>query len=84
MGGDGTLAGLVKSILIQSPLVEANLHMFAFAPLPFGTGNDLSRSTGWGPIHGASPFLQNMDSLLKAVCSEKYDKLTLWDVNVEG
>jgi len=57
MGGDGTLAGLLKSILDKSPIVEANLHMFAFAPLPFGTGNDLSRSTGWGPIHGALPAL---------------------------
>ena len=57
MGGDGTLAGLVKSILDKSDIIKANLHMFAFAPLPFGTGNDLSRSTGWGPIHGASAFL---------------------------
>jgi diacylglycerol kinase (ATP) len=84
MGGDGTLAGVVKTLIDKSAKILNNLHMFAFAPLPFGTGNDLSRSTGWGPIHGASPFLQKMDTLLKAVCSEKYDKLTLWDVNVDG
>ena len=48
MGGDGTPARLIDYLILNSPIIEKNLHVIAFAILPFGTGNDLSRSQGWG------------------------------------
>ena len=48
MGGDGSTARLVDYMISNSPIIEKNLHVIAFSPMPFGTGNDLARSLGWG------------------------------------
>jgi len=60
MGGDGSLAGILDSLL-KSELVERNVKTLVFTPLPFGTGNDISRCLGWGGVEG--PWAKNLESL---------------------
>jgi len=66
MGGDGSLAGILDE-LFKSELVEQNLKSLVFTSLPFGTGNDISRSLGWGGVEG--PWATNLESLCTALCS---------------
>jgi len=60
MGGDGSLAGIIGHLMNESFLISANLSMIAFAPLPFGTGNDISRATGWGPSEDEGPWSETI------------------------
>lgn len=45
-GGDGTPMRVVKSASDYG----INLNLIEFCFLPFGTGNDISRVTGWGGL----------------------------------
>jgi diacylglycerol kinase family enzyme len=51
MGGDGSLGCFIESMK-DNIFITDNLENLIFAPLPFGTGNDLSRSLGWGGSEG--------------------------------
>eukprot|EP00929_Paragymnodinium_shiwhaense_P042031 TRINITY_DN21826_c0_g3_i1.p1 TRINITY_DN21826_c0_g3~~TRINITY_DN21826_c0_g3_i1.p1 ORF type:complete len:626 (-),score=49.97 TRINITY_DN21826_c0_g3_i1:94-1884(-) len=46
-GGDGTVTWILTA-LEQCPQLEGRLHLLPVAIVPLGTGNDLSRSLGWG------------------------------------
>lgn len=48
MGGDGTTALLIDQLLAHSDVITQNIHLIAFVPMPFGTGNDIGVSLGWG------------------------------------
>ena len=43
-GGDGTMSWLVNKLFSHIP----KLYLLIFGILPIGTGNDMSRSLGWG------------------------------------
>ena len=51
-----------------------------FVPLPYGTGNDLSRSIGWGYREG--PWAYNLQTLVHALLNADKDLFTVWDVNI--
>jgi diacylglycerol kinase (ATP) len=82
MGGDGSTAGIIGQLMNDSFLISSNLSLIAFAPLPFGTGNDISRATGWGPSEDDGAWSSTIQTLIGAVCCQNYDRLTLWDVEV--
>lgn len=42
--GDGTLV----NVLMKAKKAGADLTKLMCCPLPYGTGNDLARETGWG------------------------------------
>ena len=48
MGGDGSVSRNVNYLLEKSKIIRENVNMIGFVFLPFGTGNDCSRSLGWG------------------------------------
>lgn len=43
-GGDGSL----MSLIMKLKAARVDIARLVCCPLPFGTGNDLSRVTGWG------------------------------------
>lgn len=52
-----------------------------FVPLPYGTGNDLCNSLGWGKNEG--PWGNSIEKLVLTLINEgKKDFISLWDVSV--
>ena len=46
MGGDGSLGCFIDDIVKETFIAE-NIEHLTFVPLPYGTGNDLSRLNRW-------------------------------------
>lgn len=79
MGGDGMLGVFVDDISKDSYIAE-NMNHLIFVPLPYGTGNDISRSVGWG--HREGPWGRDLDSLVSSLMKAEKDYFTIWDVNI--
>ena len=75
MGGDGSLGSLLDK-LTSDPYIVENLSHIRFAPLPYGTGNDLSRALGWGGKVGV--WNTNLETLALALIKAEPDELTIW------
>ena len=84
MGGDGSMAIMLDQLTADSDLIAENLHQVAFVPLPFGTGNDISRSLGWGDFEKNQEWFKSLDAVIHYVCSENYDTFTIWEVEIFG
>lgn len=50
-----------------------------FVPLPYGTGNDLCRSIGWGG--GVGSWGENLETLAHELVASKKEQFTVWEVN---
>ena len=74
MGGDGSLGCFIDDIT-KDRVIGENLSQLVFVPLPFGTGNDLCRSLGWGKSEAK---YKNLDALIGFIVRGKRDKLALW------
>mmetsp|Transcript_18835 Transcript_18835/g.26041 ORF Transcript_18835/g.26041 Transcript_18835/m.26041 type:complete len:82 (+) Transcript_18835:443-688(+) len=48
LGGDGSLGCTLDVLEQKSEFIMSNIDKIHFATLPYGSGNDLSRSLGWG------------------------------------
>ncbi len=64
MGGDGMLGVFVDNISKDKFILD-NMNHLIFVPLPYGTGNDLSRSIGWG--HREGPWARDLQSLVTSI-----------------
>ncbi len=64
MGGDGMLGVFVDNISKDKFILD-NMNHLNFVPLPYGTGNDLSRSIGWG--HREGPWARDLQSLVTSI-----------------
>ena len=53
-----------------------------FVPLPFGTGNDIGRTFGWGGKPGK--WASCLKTLVTMLVHAEADRLALWDVTVDG
>ena len=51
LGGDGSL-GCFLDMITEDKYVAENLNKIHFTPLPFGNGNDICISLGWGKKEG--------------------------------
>jgi diacylglycerol kinase family enzyme len=67
MGGDGSLGCFIDD-LTEAKFSE-QIDNLTFVPLPYGTGNDLSRSLGWGVNQG--PWGQSLETLVSAIMGAK-------------
>jgi len=81
MGGDGSLGCFLDS-LRSEPHIASQVANLVFVPLPYGTGNDLSRSLGWGPREGK--WAASLVTLARAIVKAPRDVLSVWDVKIEA
>ena len=81
MGGDGSLCCFIESMK-DHPLIIENLQNLLFVPLPFGTGNDLGRSLGWGAKEG--PWAKTLHTLANHIIEGEEDRLTVWEIQVKA
>lgn len=79
MGGDGSLGLFLEGLLLNEE-IKARLQEIIFVPLPYGTGNDLCRSLGWGGKEGK--WAASLDALAQAVLAASEDRLALWNVDI--
>lgn len=76
-GGDGTVSGLVEELKDFE-----KINQIVFVPLPVGTGNDMSRSLGFGynlNLHYIYQFFQRLNSKKSEVI-----KMDTWYFMAEG
>ena len=80
-GGDGTVNWTI-SLLSKIFSLEETGFRPPIAICPFGTGNDLSRSLGWGP--GMTEYdLNNITDFLDRVKNSQYlENVDIWEVEV--
>lgn len=74
------MLGCFLDDVTKEPLISQNMNNLIFVPLPYGTGNDLSRSIGWGFKEG--PWGQDLQTLVQALIKADRDHFTVWDVNI--
>jgi hypothetical protein len=61
----------------------ANLNTLICCALPYGTGNDLSRTTGWGGQPSAK-YYKTLKSLVSEIClNSRVESINVWDVLVK-
>jgi hypothetical protein len=78
-GGDGSLI----THLMNAKKHGVNLETLVCCPLPFGTGNDFGRVTGWGGTPTDFKFYKTLKSLMTEVCLNSYvDDFDVWDIRV--
>jgi len=81
MGGDGSLGCFIDDLILD-PVIEKGISRLVFAPLPYGTGNDLSRSLGWGNREG--PWGKNLETLVTALLRAERELFTVWDIDIHA
>lgn len=80
-GGDGT----INWVLAHALKVGVDLDKIAISILPIGTGNDFSRSTGWGykTITFGRKNLQSLRRIVKLWNEADEDYYDLWDIEIK-
>lgn len=62
-GGDGTIMWVVNELVLN----DINLANCPIGIIPFGTGNDFARVTGWGGDSPSDVLGHNLSNLKKLV-----------------
>lgn len=80
MGGDGTIPWVLGELL----KLGVNLSEIVLGILPIGTGNDFSRSLGWGtdPIKVTLTDFVGLGRLVKIWMNATIGYYDMWDVTV--
>jgi diacylglycerol kinase (ATP) len=80
-GGDGTVLWVVSSVIKAG----VNPNDVSFGIIPIGTGNDFSRSLGWGgsPITFSQNNLRELRKRIVKWVSAQKVKFDLWDISIE-
>ena len=77
-GGDGSL----MNILMRAKAQRVDIGRLLCCPLPYGTGNDLSRVTNWGGEPDQA-FYATMKSLITEICWHSSEKrINIWSLMV--
>jgi diacylglycerol kinase (ATP) len=79
-GGDGTVLWVVSAAINAG----INLDDVCFGIIPIGTGNDFSRSLGWGgsPISFSSEDIRQLRKTVQKWVKASKQKFDLWDVSI--
>ena len=77
-GGDGSLMGIVMRAKEQ----KVDIGRLVCCPLPYGTGNDLSRVTNWGGEPDLE-FYSTMKQLVTEICWNSSERrINVWTLMV--
>ena len=76
-GGDGSLARCISD-LKKEPYINKNMQRITFTLLPYGTGNDLAQSFGWGCEEGS--WAASIPDLALALVNAKRREFAMWDI----
>jgi diacylglycerol kinase family enzyme len=57
-----------------------NIKHLVLVPLPYGTGNDLSRSLGWSYVEGS--WGRSLEKTTQVLVNASREKFTVWDVSI--
>ena len=68
--------------MAEDPDIVSLFPTIQFFALPFGTGNDLSRSLGWGS--NVKHYNIRVEELIEKILMAKEDKLALWHLKVQS
>ena len=77
LGGDGSLSCFIDHLL-KDEYLALNLNQVHFAAMPFGTGNDISRSLGWG--RNEELLYKELDYMVRCLVEGKREKFAFWQV----
>ncbi|KAF4742906.1 hypothetical protein FOZ62_026701, partial [Perkinsus olseni] len=81
-GGDGTVMWVLQELILHG----INTDRVCIGIIPFGTGNDFSRATGWGasaPSDFPGSRLTGFRTWLKRWLSADVKKFDIWKVGVK-
>ena len=76
-GGDGTLMNLIEEAVFFGCKVEDMIVSI----LPYGTGNDLAQTLGWG-FSPKYSWAKHINLLAKELLEAQEEHLNLWDISV--
>ena len=79
-GGDGTVNWVV-SLLKNVYGFEESGNRPPIAVIPFGTGNDMSRSLGWGPGMDSSKLRETHEIFKRIRSTEDVKNVDIWNLN---
>ncbi len=74
------MLGVFVDDISKDKYIAENMNHLIFVPLPYGTGNDISRSIGWG--HREGSWARDLETLVTALLKADKDLFTIWDVNI--
>jgi hypothetical protein len=80
MGGDGSLGCFIDD-LVSDPYISKNLKHLIFVPLPYGTGNDLSRSLGWTNRENMG-WARTLEVLANSLVKARRECFNVWDAEI--
>ena len=69
-------------MIIEDPFVAQNLDKIHFTPLPFGNGNDICISLGWGKKDGL--LAKDITYLVKSLINGQPDRLALCECEMKA
>ena len=69
-------------MITEDKYVAENLNKIHFTPLPFGNGNDICISLGWGKKEGQ--LATDIGYLVKQLINGQPDRLALWECEMKA
>jgi len=77
-GGDGSLI----TLLMKLQEAGVDINEFPSVVLPYGTGNDFARETGWGGDPGQK-YLSSLKKTITEICLHSIPvQFNVWDIDV--
>lgn len=79
-GGDGTVLWVVSSVINAG----VNPESICFGIMPIGTGNDFSRSLGWGgsPVNFNRNDIHELRKIIQKWLNAQRQNFDLWDAQI--
>ena len=79
-GGDGTILWVIEEIIFFG----INVNLLNFGVIPIGTGNDFSRSIGWGgnPISFGKDDIKQLKKIVKKWLQAEISEFDLWEATI--